>query len=116
MDGGVGTQADTFAIPGIRGKIDHSHDGGLRIKVERDTADGEFTYPRRSCLAMVVEKCTQIFQSQHDGEYAAGWIKNKPKSLKSSVPKERLTVEVCRCAESQEGLSDGKDSPEAVAR
>ncbi|MDB6123873.1 MAG: hypothetical protein JWQ71_2866 [Pedosphaera sp.] len=65
LDGAFGGEANTFAIPGIGGEIDDSHDGGLRIESEGLVADGKFLDADLGGGMVFIEEFSEYFESEH---------------------------------------------------
>ena len=62
LNGPFGGETDTFAIPGIRGKIDDPHDGRDGIKGEGLPAHGKFAHLRARGLPVAFQQAGQLLQ------------------------------------------------------
>src|ERR1035437_7701041 len=71
-------KTDALSIPGVCRKIDHAHDGGLRVEGKVLAADGEFLDARFGDSPILFEQISQLFQSQHGGQRIAIPESGKP--------------------------------------
>ncbi len=64
-DGAFGRQTNAFAVPGVGGEVNDSHDCWFGIKSEMARADGEFADLRPGRGAVLFQQFSQIFKVQH---------------------------------------------------
>jgi hypothetical protein len=77
LDGGVRAEADTFAVPGVGGEIDHAEDCGSGLERERASVDVELTDHGLACGLVLVKKIGEVFERQHGGKGSGKRVKGK---------------------------------------